>query len=136
MVGEPVTLACDYNSSPAPTSIGWQRVMNAQSSNINVLDSRYGGGTIVTPYLTIHTTRLSDAGIYTCSVTNQVGTKLSDPIFLFISGSEYGNWSECILWQLSIYKACVLLKIFNIQTHVIEIFNASLSFVTSHSINH
>lgn len=90
-VGDPVTLACDYNSSPAPTAITWQRIQNAQSTNINVLDSRYGGGTVVTPYLTIRTTLLSDAGVYTCSVTNQVGTTTSNPIFLFINGSEYRN---------------------------------------------
>lgn len=90
-MGDPVTLACDYNSSPAPTAITWQRIQNAQSTNINVLDSRYGGGTVVTPYLTIRTTLLSDAGVYTCSVTNQVGTTTSNPIFLFINGSEYRN---------------------------------------------
>lgn len=89
MVGDPVTLACDYNSFPAPTAITWQRIQNAQSTNINVLDSRFGGGTIVTPYLTIRTTLLSDAGVYTCSVTNQVGTTTGNPIFLFINGSEY-----------------------------------------------
>lgn len=94
MVGDPVTLACDYNSSPAPTAITWQRIQNAQSTNINVLDSRFGGGTIVTPYLTIRTTLLSDAGVYTCSVTNQVGTTTGNPIFLFINGSEYRDWSE------------------------------------------
>ncbi|XP_052674345.1 hemicentin-1-like isoform X2 [Crassostrea angulata] len=87
MVGDPVTLACDYNSSPAPTAITWQRIQNAQSTNINVLDSRFGGGTIVTPYLTIRTTLLSDAGVYTCSVTNHVGTTTGNPIFLFINGS-------------------------------------------------
>uniref|UniRef100_A0A8W8KZ99 Ig-like domain-containing protein n=1 Tax=Magallana gigas TaxID=29159 RepID=A0A8W8KZ99_MAGGI len=78
-LGIPVTLACDYNSSPAPTAITWQRIQNAQSTNINVLDSRFGGGTIVTPYLTIRTTLLSDAGVYTCSVTNQARHQLSIP---------------------------------------------------------
>ncbi|XP_062603013.1 roundabout homolog 1-like [Saccostrea cucullata] len=95
MVGDPVTLNCDYNSSPSPNTITWQRILNAQSSNINVLDSRYGGGTIVAPYLTIHTTLLSDAGVYTCSVTNQVGTSTSQPIFLFVNGSEYDECSAC-----------------------------------------
>ena len=90
MVGSSVTIACDYSSSPAPNSITWQRIQNAQSTIINVLDSRYGGGTVITPYLTIHATLLSDAGVYTCSVTNQVGTSTSNPIFLFVNGSEYG----------------------------------------------
>ncbi|XP_078326854.1 hemicentin-1-like isoform X31 [Crassostrea virginica] len=87
MVGSSVTIACDYSSSPAPNSITWQRIQNAHSTIINVLDSRYGGGTVITPYLTIHATLLSDAGVYTCSVTNQVGTSTSNPIFLFVNGS-------------------------------------------------
>ncbi|XP_078326848.1 hemicentin-1-like isoform X25 [Crassostrea virginica] len=87
MVGSSVTIACDYSSSPAPNSITWQRIQNAHSTIINVLDSRYGGGTVITPYLTIHATLLSDAGVYTCSVTNQVGTSTSNPIFLFVNGN-------------------------------------------------
>ncbi|GFO02841.1 titin [Plakobranchus ocellatus] len=75
-----LTLTCTVTSSPAPTSVAWLKggVTLVTSNN----PSKYQGGTVVNPSLTIRNVERSDAGAYTCVVTNSVGTGSSGAVQL------------------------------------------------------
>ncbi|XP_070202021.1 hemicentin-1-like isoform X2 [Littorina saxatilis] len=67
--GETVTLQCQADSNPPPTSITWHK--NGQQVTIM---GRYSGGTLTNPALTITGLTGSDSGHYNCRVTNDLGT--------------------------------------------------------------
>ena len=67
----PVTITCQSQGArPAVTSVMWekgQKVINVTT------DSKYTGGTVQTPSLTIGSVLKTDAGEYTCQMVNVVG---------------------------------------------------------------
>ena len=67
----PVTITCQsHGARPAVTSVMWkkgQEVINVTS------DSKYTGGTVQKPSLTIGSVFKTDAGEYTCQLGNDVG---------------------------------------------------------------
>ena len=69
--GQPVTIACSsLGSRPAVTRVTWkkgQQVMRVTT------DTKYTGGTVQTPSLTIKRATRTDAGQYKCQLINEVG---------------------------------------------------------------
>ena len=69
--GQSVTITCQtLGARPAVTSVMWK---NGQEVISVTSDSKYSGGTVQTPSLTIRTVLKSDAGEYTCQMGNDVG---------------------------------------------------------------
>ena len=69
--GQSVTIKCQSQEArPAVTSVKWKKGQEV----INVTtDSKYTGGTVQTPSLTIGSVLKTDAGEYTCQLGNDVG---------------------------------------------------------------
>ena len=68
--GQSVTIKCQSQGRPAVTSVTWKK----DEEVINVTnDSKYWGGTVQTPSLTILSVVMTDAGEYTCQLGNNVG---------------------------------------------------------------
>lgn len=80
--GDNIQLECNHESYPEPSLVFWNR----DGENINVSDSKYNGGTINEPSLTIINTEQKDSGIYMCAVVNGIGTGYSSEIQLIVKG--------------------------------------------------
>lgn len=89
--GNNVTLDCNFTSFPAHTSVYWQRVTTGITTNIT---SDYcdiaciDGVTVLNPSLTIIMAKTADSGLYTCYITNKVGTGHSEAVNLTIIGGK------------------------------------------------
>ncbi|XP_052058083.1 hemicentin-1-like isoform X13 [Mytilus californianus] len=87
-VGNVVTLQCTVTANPAHTSVQWQRLVNGQTTTINLgTVGKYTGSSVNTPSLTINNAANSDEGYYICRATNSVGTGQSSQTYLDVIGS-------------------------------------------------
>ena len=88
-LGNSITLECVVTATPTHTSVQWQRIVNGQTTNINLGtgNNKYSGSTVNTPSLTISASENSDEGYYTCSATNIAGTGTSQQTYLDVVGS-------------------------------------------------
>ncbi|VDI76862.1 hemicentin [Mytilus galloprovincialis] len=87
-VGNVVTLQCTVTANPTHTSVQWQRLVNGQTTTINLGSvGKYSGSSVNTPSLTINNAANSDEGYYICQATNSVGTGQSSQTYLDVTGS-------------------------------------------------
>ena len=79
-VFEEVIIRCSYESNPSTlTKVKWYH----NGKMIDILDSRYEGGTVHQPSLKIKTTRQTDTGTYSCVLDNDLGSGTShSPAYL------------------------------------------------------
>ncbi|CAC5397792.1 HMCN [Mytilus coruscus] len=85
--GNQVDIYCNIvSSSPAVTSVFWQRSSNNQILRIDSGDSGYQGSTPKIPSLTINIATMPDEGTYTCHAINDVGTGISNTGTVTITG--------------------------------------------------
>ena len=69
--GQSKTIKCQSQGArPAVTSVTWKKGQEVFSVTT---DSKYTGGTVQTPSLTIGSVLKTDAGEYTCQLDNDVG---------------------------------------------------------------
>ncbi|OWF56211.1 Titin [Mizuhopecten yessoensis] len=87
VTGQTVVLGCTVASSPAHTSVLWQRTINGITNNVVINNNKYQGGTVNSPSLTITNAAAGDLATYTCSATNIVGTGTSTTTTLTVTGS-------------------------------------------------
>lgn len=87
-VGDQATITCSVTGYPLSTAISWQKIANGVRSNIDTSQSRFSGGTVANPSLTINPVEESDEGDYQCSATNYLGTSQSGTAYLDIMGSK------------------------------------------------
>ncbi|XP_052103319.1 hemicentin-1-like [Mytilus californianus] len=80
-----VTLQCTVTANPAHTNVTWNKTVNGQQTNIGS-NSRYTGGSTVTPSLTISDAVDSDKGFYICTAVNVVGEGQSSQTYLDVIG--------------------------------------------------
>lgn len=74
----------------AYSRVFWEHQYNGVTSVVNTSDSsKYSGGTILTPSLTIYSFAVSDIGSYRCSAQNSVGTAHS-PTMAFMDIPKSG----------------------------------------------
>ena len=93
---DPVTLTCVVSANPSATSVTWYRVTNSGLEPIVVgSSSKYSGGSVATPSLTLSSAVDSDQGTYRCTATNAAGTGSSANVVLNVEGSE---------WEVSLPK--------------------------------
>lgn len=92
-----MTLSCIISANPSVTSVTWYRVINIGLQPIVIGSStKYSGGSLNTPDLTINRVVVSDGGTYRCSATNGVGTGTSPDISLTVVGREW-DYLETLL---------------------------------------
>nr|XP_022324703.1 hemicentin-1-like isoform X6 [Crassostrea virginica] len=85
---DPVTLTCVVSANPSATSVTWYRVTNSGLEPIVVgSSSKYSGGSVATPSLTLSSAVDSDQGTYRCTATNTAGTGSSANVVLNVEGS-------------------------------------------------
>lgn len=86
-----MTLDCNVTSFPAYISVYWQRISFGITTK---LTSDYcdraciDGVTVLNPSLTILKAKTTDSGLYTCYITNKVGTGQSAVVNLTIVGGK------------------------------------------------
>ncbi|XP_063442513.1 hemicentin-1-like [Mytilus trossulus] len=81
-----ITLACNVSATPNVTNITWQKVSTNETTDIEIDNVKYGGGTVNEPSLTIWHLENDDEGWYTCTAENLVGIGTSDQIYINITG--------------------------------------------------
>ena len=83
---ESVTIPCTISAVPAVTSLQWL-------VNGNVIDTRntllYSGGSVAAPSLTILNLQTTQAGVYMCRATNDIGTSDSGNITVYVNRKFY-----------------------------------------------
>lgn len=89
-LGGAVELVCIVSADPPISSITWTRTVNGVTSTLNIGSlTRFTGGTVSNPSLTILNAQTSDEGTYVCSAQNSAGTGQSGSTTLSIVGSKY-----------------------------------------------
>ncbi|XP_071166138.1 hemicentin-1-like [Mytilus edulis] len=81
--GQAITIQCSYVSNPGATNVIWSK----GNQGITVDGSKYVGGTLSNPSLTITNLAASDQGSYRCSVVNTVGQGDSSSVTLSVDTS-------------------------------------------------
>lgn len=90
-LGSSITLKCTVFATPSATVVEWNKFdQNGIAYKINVASqsSKYSGGTVNTPSLTILNAEDSDETYYTCQATNAAGTGTSTQTYLDVLGSK------------------------------------------------
>ncbi|XP_021370011.1 hemicentin-1-like [Mizuhopecten yessoensis] len=87
VIGNTITLGCTFTSSPSATSLKWEKFVNGVASTITIDGTKYGGGSLSSPDLTINTAASSDQLYYKCSVSNSVGEGSSSQTYLYVTGN-------------------------------------------------
>ncbi|KAK2176758.1 hypothetical protein NP493_641g01008 [Ridgeia piscesae] len=85
--GQSVTIKCQSQARPAVTSVMWKKGQEVISVTT---DSKYSGGTVQTPSLTIGSVLKTDAGEYTCQLGNDVGHGIAS-VTLIVLYKPYGQ---------------------------------------------
>ncbi|CAC5368999.1 HMCN [Mytilus coruscus] len=111
--GHNVTLDCNATSFPAHTSVYWQRISTGTTTNItsdNCDITCIVGVTILNPSLTILMATTADSGLYTCYITNKVGTGYSEVVNLTIIGDipnvEVGSTTQIVEYGRNVILDC------------------------------
>ena len=91
--GNTNTITCEVFGYPPPTVV-WNRINGILSDRVSVSDSvsvptGYGNVTSVSVNLTITNAYREDAGVYTCSANNSIGS----------DGSDISIAIQCKFWQ-------------------------------------
>lgn len=88
ILGDTATITC--NVMGIYNSVFWEHQYNGVNSVIDASDSsKYSGGTVSSPSLTIHNFTINDIGSYRCSARNSVGTAHS-PTMAFMDIPKSG----------------------------------------------
>lgn len=103
-VGDNATVTCIVSGTPAATSVSWQRTINSVTMTVNLNNfSKYSGGTLTTPSLSIFNVSKEDEGSYSCQATNVIGTGQSvTSAFLSVIGSKTIFHEEVLLKKIGI----------------------------------
>ncbi|XP_062602997.1 hemicentin-1-like isoform X5 [Saccostrea cucullata] len=111
-VGNQATITCSVSGYPLSTSIAWHKIANGVRTEIDTSQTRFSGGTISTPSLTISPVESSDEGDYQCTATNILGTSPSGTAYLDVLGSipsvEIPSFSYTVAFGSQIRLQCVV----------------------------
>ncbi|XP_034301112.2 immunoglobulin superfamily member 10 isoform X1 [Magallana gigas] len=108
--GNNATLYVTITNSESNSTITWER-KGQNEANYNVINTqtnvKYGGGTLVSPSLTIYNITEADVGYYRCKVTNIDGTTTSSLIYI---GLKSPDDSSCDKLSCGGLRECVLMN--------------------------
>ena len=81
-----MVLMCNYKSDPPAQSVQWIKIDDSMKTTIGVNSSgnKYSGSSVHSPSLTIYNVQKSDEAAYICRVTNDIGTKSSIMVDLYV----------------------------------------------------
>lgn len=85
-----INIPCSYMSNPAATSVFWTKFTPVEGTNsgntvlVDIDGSKYQGGNLNSPSLTIYNLASSDQGSYRCSATNIIGQGDSNYVTLAV----------------------------------------------------
>ena len=85
--GTQVSLQCTV---PDTRKVRWHKCSDATYTPL-VDTSRYGGGNVSSPSITIYSVNTMDTGMYMCAVETDKGPTTSDIVKLTVNGSEYND---------------------------------------------
>uniref|UniRef100_K1QFM7 Protein turtle n=1 Tax=Magallana gigas TaxID=29159 RepID=K1QFM7_MAGGI len=121
--GDNVTIYVTITDSESNSTITWER-QGENEASFNVINTqtnvKYGGGTLLSPSLTIYNITGTDVGYYRCKVTNIDGTTTSSLIYIGLKSDSScdklscGGLRECVLMNnkptcsLSTWKAAAV----------------------------
>ncbi|XP_052061300.1 hemicentin-1-like isoform X5 [Mytilus californianus] len=89
-LGNSVTLQCTVIATPSATMVRWNKVSSSGTSTpVDVTNNptKYAGGSLSVPSLTIYNAQNTDESAYTCQATNAVGTTVSSQVNLDVVGT-------------------------------------------------
>ncbi|XP_056016663.1 mucin-2-like isoform X2 [Ostrea edulis] len=88
--GSDITFTGTITSSPATTSVTWQKVNGSQTENLDISNQKYAGSSVIvgSTKLVINDAKFNDDAIYQLAVTNLVGKKTSNKINLTVTGEK------------------------------------------------
>ncbi|XP_076112262.1 hemicentin-1-like isoform X2 [Mytilus galloprovincialis] len=89
-LGNSVTLQCTVIATPSATMVRWNKVSSSGTSTpVDVTNNptKYAGGSLSVPSLTIYNAQNTDESTYTCQATNAVGTTVSSQVNLDVVGT-------------------------------------------------
>ncbi|XP_056016669.1 titin-like isoform X1 [Ostrea edulis] len=88
--GSDITFTGTITSSPATTSVTWQKVDGSQTENLHISNQKNLGSSVIvgSPKLVINDANFIDKAIYQLAVTNLVGTRTSNKINLTVTGEK------------------------------------------------
>ncbi|CAC5377793.1 unnamed protein product [Mytilus coruscus] len=90
--GQAITIQCSYVSNPGATNVIWSK----GNQGITVDGSKYVGGSLSNPSLTINNLAASDQGSYRCSVVNSVGQGDSSSVTLSVDTSTAPSYIRIV----------------------------------------
>lgn len=89
--GDNVTIYVTITDSESNSTITWER-QGENEASFNVINTqtnvKYGGGTLLSPSLTIYNITGTDVGYYRCKVTNIDGTTTSSLIYIGLKSPD------------------------------------------------
>lgn len=80
--GGSINIPCRYVANPAVTGVSWKRTKSGVSDILSITGSKYGGGSLSQPSLTIYSLGSDDIAEYQCLATNVIGTGESEKVTL------------------------------------------------------
>ncbi|CAG2234906.1 HMCN [Mytilus edulis] len=101
LYGENVTLECEITSVPNLTAVAWKTDASGSLQDIDSLHTKYNGGTIVKPSLTLLNINFEDNGKYVCIGTNFLGTG-SNVTTLTVTGGVPSVYVSSTVYHVSI----------------------------------
>jgi hypothetical protein len=70
--GQTVTIHCQVTATPPTDRINWYKTINGTTTTVNTANSKYAGGSVAIPSLTITNANINDdEGRYICSSANK-----------------------------------------------------------------
>ncbi|XP_052695102.1 immunoglobulin superfamily member 10-like isoform X1 [Crassostrea angulata] len=109
-IGNNAILYVTITNLESNSTITWER-KGQNEANYNVINTqtnvKYGGGTLVSPSLTIYNITEADVGYYRCKVTNIDGTTTSSLIYI---GLKSPDDSSCDKLSCGGLRECVLMN--------------------------
>lgn len=89
-IGGSATIVCNIQANPTHTNVYWKKLDGTNNPiTISIDNSKYVGGSVNNPSLTVNNAQLSDRANYVCFASNDVGLGQSGQAYLNVIGSKY-----------------------------------------------
>lgn len=79
-------LSCSVFGKQQPTTLSWKKRVKGVETPIDLAETKYSGGTVDCPSLTINGIDMSDEGTYICKAKNEAGEGCSKELHLSCIG--------------------------------------------------
>ncbi|XP_069133871.1 basement membrane-specific heparan sulfate proteoglycan core protein-like [Argopecten irradians] len=112
ITGQSITIVCAVTANPTASRISWSKTVGTVTSTLTIDNTKFTGGNIQTPSLTINNAGANDEAMYKCSATNVVGSATSNAATLDVTGAvpnvQVAQTSYSVLKGGTITLVCTL----------------------------